>query len=290
MAAAFLNFRLAAAVRGRTTHVVFKVMNAPNVNGVSLEAQGFAKAYHMMKPRTDDVLLLGRVAAIPRASILSGMLKNIHVWRNLEDGAVYVLSGPTYYYNVRCWVKRSSSDDMDAPKLVHSSTLLRGGWDALLKQSVYYDQRIPEASWRFKYFFTTAQLHAAVCTTSSAATPLGFFCGSFLKLAHAMHTCTDVSGSGVKLSRLRKGTGLRKSLPAYVKRHIHSFMDPSRSSAELHAHRGHLRMRLHRQVPQQPRIGASPAASTGVICALGLLCAYTSQRCNRRACISSVVN
>ena len=60
VAAVFLNSRLDATLRRRTTHVVFRAKGARPVRELSLEAQGVAKAYKMTKPRSSDVLLLGK--------------------------------------------------------------------------------------------------------------------------------------------------------------------------------------------------------------------------------------
>ena len=195
VAAVFLNSRLDASLRRRTTHVVFQAKDARPVSELSLEAQGVAKAYQMTKPRSSDVLLLGKVAAIPRASILSGMLRNLHVWNVLEAGAMYVLSGPTYYYNVECRARRGSSDDTDAPRLLHSGTLLRSGWDVLLKQGVQYDQRIPEASWFYQVF------------VHDRAVALGSVLGISYHPARALLQLTSRPGS--RRARLRRRLGQR---------------------------------------------------------------------------------
>ena len=78
--------------------MVFLAKDAQPITECSLDAQAVAKAYQMTKPRPHDVLLLGKVAAIPRASILSGMLRNLRVWKVLESGAVYVLRSAISYF------------------------------------------------------------------------------------------------------------------------------------------------------------------------------------------------
>ena len=207
VAAVFLNSRLDASLRRRTTHVVFQAKDARPVSELSLEAQGVAKAYQMTKPRSSDVLLLGKVAAIPRASILSGMLRNLHVWNVLEAGAMYVLSGPTYYYNVECRARRGSSDDTDAPRLLHSGTLLRSGWDVLLKQGVQYDQRIPEASW---FYDSSICSRSRSCTRQCARHQLPPSPGPFAAHFQAwLAPCTPAPTSGAAALSFRVPAGRR---------------------------------------------------------------------------------
>ena len=116
----------------------------------------------------NDLVLVGDIDEVPRAAPLGALLRNQTVLRELDDGLMFSLQGPTYYYHLGC----RSRGEAGGMRVV----LLSGEFLAHCGGGVVRDypgrhqgddrclqRQLPGTSWHLRYFMPAAQIHEALC-------------------------------------------------------------------------------------------------------------------------------
>ena len=167
--------------------------------------------------RSGDLAIIADIDEVPRRAALARLLLSEDTRAKLDDGAVFALQGPTYFYHPRCKGTGSLFEQWTAgPRLIQGETLLHTGSGS----ARYFAGGprvptviVPESSWHLRYFMPAAAIHQALCRHTAPHTLLdasgwwaiGWYahdappnasalCEGPSRVHHAISTCQDLWG------------------------------------------------------------------------------------------------
>ncbi|KAL1519721.1 hypothetical protein AB1Y20_023231 [Prymnesium parvum] len=135
---------------------------------------GFSTALSMVWPpaASNDWVLLSDIDEIPRAHLfVNSLLADSSVRFQLENGRVFALAGPCFYYSVECMASPLSWESQWSlgPRLATAATLRNSSWNAIRSGKGIVATVIRDASWHFGYLMTHSEILTKLCFNTDPA-------------------------------------------------------------------------------------------------------------------------